>query len=498
MASIPGMPFDCGIVRGASSSAPLVVRFHPFGGDFVQSSGGAGIPGEWSVSLDDALPNGRNTFWYGYHPAYDITAAANVPPSTGSIVDYTARRVDWTLDWALREFPLDTSRVYTYGYSMGAMGATELAFRSPRRIAGVMSVIGQFDFSFVNDPEASCSFNPGGSLRALADQIWGTVSAGLPAPDGAPVYEHLNGRNATAAPAPGDLPPILAFNGRKDLTVGWAEKVAFWRSMQEHRRGGLFFWDNRDHGVVDVAWAPMQVPSYLDRFRNNRSFPALSQCDLDSDLGDGTPASGDSVGTMNAFVEWDVPDDEPEQWSVTLTLRGLTRTSGAVAAPESALVDVTPRRVQRFAIAPLADVPYRIVREADEGVLGQGTVQADSAGSVTVPGVRVHLGGTRLELGSPALAGLEPAPAARSLRLRCALLVRGDVLAPVVSWPRADASRLELVDVSGRRVATLFAGQAPAGDSRYEWRATRIGPGVYFLRARSGREQVVRRVVVLQ
>lgn len=499
MANEPGMPFAFGLVRGQAADAALVVGFHARGGSLFDGVGGMGLPGEWVLAPDDRLPNGESTFWFGYHRTYDVRAAVNAAPLTGEVVGYTARRVDWMLDWVRRSFGIDTTRVFTYGYSMGGMGATQLAFRSPGKLAGVMSVIGQFDFSFQADPDPACWFNPGGPFRALADQIWGPVASNLPVAGGAPVFELLNGTSVAAQGAAGaDLPPIMAFNGRNDVNVGWAEKPRFWAAMQAHRRGGWFYWDNRVHGVAGASWIPMQAPAYLDRLRTNRSFPALSNGDADGDPGDGTAASGDSVGTLNGHVEWAVPEEDAAGWSVTLTLRALTRTTGTVPAPESALVDVTPRRLQAFAYAPGEAVPYRVVRVADEAVLARGSATVDSSGALTVAAVRVHREGTRVELGDPALLAAGPAAGPRALSLACPTPARAGSLRALVEWPAAEESRLELLDVGGRRVATLFAGRPSPGPARYEAPRAPLAPGLYFLRARCGAEQAARRVVVLR
>lgn len=498
MADVRGLAFDCGLVRGGSFLAPLVVGFHARRGSMLDAVGGAFLPGEWVLAPDDYLPNGDNTFWYGYHRGYDVHSTSNAPPDTGTVVGFTARRVDWTLDWVRREFPIDTTRVFTYGYSMGGMGSAQLAFRTPAKIAGVMSVIGQFDYSFLDDPAPDCWFNPGGFFRATTDELWGTVAADLPSADGPPVFRLLNETLVAGDDRVRDLPPMLVFNGRKDVNVGWAEKTRFWRAMSEHRRGGYFFWDNRDHGVVGALWQPMQSPAYLDRFRTDRSFPALSGCDLDGDPGDGTPASGDSVGTLNGPVEWDVPAETPSGWSVTLTLRALELTTSTVPAPESALVDVSPRRLQAFVIAPLAVVPYRIVRSADEAVLAAGMATADSFGVVTVPRVRVLRAGTRVELGAPAVATAAPAGGPPRLRLSCASPVRGGAFEAIVDWPAGGEGRLELLDVGGRRVLSLFEGGVAAGRQRYRARPGSLPPGLYFLSARCGDARSLRRVVALR
>jgi hypothetical protein len=241
----------------------------------------------------------------------------------------------------------------------------------------------------------------------------------------------------------------------------------------------------------------MQTPADLLRLRTDLSFPALSNADADGHPGDGTPASGDSVGTLNGHLEWDVPAEDAAAWSVTLTLRPLALLGRTIPAPESALVDVTPRRLQSFAFAPAGAVPYRVVRVADGAVLARGFAVADSAGVLTVAGVRVHRTGTRLELGAPALAGVAGPDGAAALQVTCVTPVRGALAAAVV-WPAAEESRLELLDVGGRRVATLFAGRPSPGPARYAGPRETLAPGLYFLRATCGARALARRVVVLR
>lgn len=48
--------------------------------------------------------------------------------------------------------------------------------------------------------------------------------------------------------------------------------------------------------------------------------------------------------------------------------------------------------------------------------------------------------------------------------------------------PREAAARLELLDVSGRRVALLHDARTPAGSTRVQWEGARLEPGVYFAR----------------
>src|SRR5439155_20414108 len=115
--------------------------------------------------------------------------------------------------------------------------------------------------------------------------------------EGFPVFSELNAGFMAGDIQPAWVPPLLAFNGKNDLVVGWAEKIGFFGAMRDQRQGGAFFWDTRDHlNNSAAAWTPMQDPQYLYRFRTNRSFPALSSCSADGDPGDGTASRYWEIG----------------------------------------------------------------------------------------------------------------------------------------------------------------------------------------------------------
>jgi hypothetical protein len=66
--------------------------------------------------------------------------------------------------------------------------------------------------------------------------------------------------------------------------------------------------------------------------------------------------------------------------------------------------------------------------------------------------------------------------------------------------PRAGEARVEVLDVSGRRVCTLFRGTAPASGTQLVWdgideRGRKTPGGLYFVRASAGGETVQAKLV---
>src|SRR5439155_6239717 len=273
----------------------------------------------------------------------------------GQIVDYTNRRVLYTIQWWRRTFAVDPTRVYAFGISLGGACSMRLALTHPELIVAAMSIVGKADFSFESDPDTASAFNTGKYYRHQLEKLWGSTAADLASAEGPPIYTMVNdGALAARMAAQGDA-FILNVSGRHDTIIGWAEKLGYFAGMEASHHGFMEFWDTRDHAnqIYPAAMSPMSNPAYLYRFRSDLSWPAFSRCSADADPGDGTPAMGDTLGTINGFMEWDPGVTEtPTSWGVTLLTRPVTTLWGTLPAPALLTVDVTPRRAQQFRPAP--------------------------------------------------------------------------------------------------------------------------------------------------
>ena len=304
MGNLPSLPYDCGVNRGGGPPGnSLLLSFHTRESDFVH-----GIfpiqAGQWVLAMDDPVDTrDENTYWIGFSDRYDVSLWQNPVPSTGTVYDYTLERTLHTLRWMRGNFPVDPTQVYEYGFSAGGIGSLFFALYHPEYLAALMCVSGKVDFSDLDDPNPASGFNTGMGLRDVADRLWGTVGTNLPFARGGNTYDWLDGSWVAAHTGAVALPPVIAFNGKNDTALGWAEKIPFYAAMDAARQGGMFFWDPREHlNNGTAAWTPMQNPFYLYRFRTNKSFPAISRCSADDDPGDGSPTVGDSVGTVHGFV----------------------------------------------------------------------------------------------------------------------------------------------------------------------------------------------------
>ena len=502
MSNRASWPYDCGVLR-AAVGAPALVRPHQRGGNFMGMLVHSLYPGEWVLGLDDYTMNeDYSTWWYGTHTDYDFLAASNPVPTTGTIVDYTQRRALYTIRWWRATFPFDLARHYAFGYSMGGTMSLRLGLKYPELFPAVMSGVGKVDFSVTNDPDPISEFNPGRLYRRSVDRVLGPVAANLPTSEGLPVFTATNDDSLALRMAGPGTAFVVNLAGRNDHVVGWYEKKGFYDALAQARLGGLQFWDNRDHvgAVQPGAMGPMLDVGYLLRFRADRSWPAFTRCSADQVVGNGTAASGDSLGAINGCMDWDVAVvDTTTRWEVTLRTRGIITSWGAWPAPESLAVDVTPRRTQMFRPLPGSRVAWRNLALSNGAVLQSDTVTVDALGRVTVPAAKVRVSGARLVLES--LTATLDAPGSgtdAALRLAPFPNPSGRHAAFAGTWAHDGPAEVAMYDVTGRRARVLFSGAVAPGPWRVAADLTALAPGVYLVRAEQAGVARTRRLILLR
>ncbi|MFN8586566.1 MAG: hypothetical protein U0704_02105 [Candidatus Eisenbacteria bacterium] len=484
-----------GVKRGAPGGA-LLLHGHGRGGSFFSAMSGTGEPGEWVLAMDDHLPTDDvGDFYYGFAEAYNFGTQWNPAPRRGRVVDYTDRGVMFLLDWAEREIGHDRKRVYAIGGSMGGSFASFLAWHHPDRIAAAFAIVPKVCFGYTPDSYPN--------LRVSFDRLWGTLSSNLPTTNGYPVFDWLDARFMSRVLYRGGASPVIGFVGRNDVVVGWPEKIAFFQAMRENRLGGTWYWDSRAHYDASntAEWWPVQRDwTQLYRYRLDRSYPALSNCSVDGDPGDGTTLTGDATGSINGAVDWNDGDivDEPARWEITLRTRPLSTLSGEVPAPALAHVDVTPRRLQQFLVTTRVGYHYDAYDQETHTLVASGDLSADSLAVLTLPQVPVTPAGTRLVLQPLTIAGVDGggAPVRHPVIALAANPVRGRTSVRF-AWPGEGRVQVQLFDAAGRRVRALYDGAA-RGAGELSLATDGLAPGVYLLSARQGAAHGVERVVIVR
>ena len=494
MCNLPGRAYHFGIVKGAPGGA-LILTGHGRGGNFFNSIFGSGTPGEWVLSIDDYLPTGDlSSFYFGYEENYDLEQPYNFPRAAGGVVnDFTEQRVMFLLDWADRTIPHDPARVYAMGVSMGGSFAFFMAWHHPDRIAGTLSVI----------PKVCTGYRPDvyPGLRDSFDRMWGSPDLDLPSTTGARVFQWMDGREQARIERHRGSAPMVAFCGINDTVVGWAEKVAYFQSMQANDAGGAWFWDERGHytALEQTEWFPMSAAKLLYKYRVDQSYPAFTNCSTNSNFGNGDPTTADPIGQINGLVDWDETATTETQlrWEVTLKTRSVSTLDGILGAPPALTVDVTPRRLQSFIVAQNVTYRFEVRRKSDNVLIQSGAASADQDAMLTLPQVQVVDGGVRLAVFPTSTAGVTPATSARGIpHLSLSRNPVQDKASLTIEWPGDGQGVVELYDMQGRRVRTEFSGAA-RGLTERTFRTVDLAPGLYVLSAQQGAAKAMRRVTVI-
>ncbi|MEA2068081.1 MAG: alpha/beta hydrolase-fold protein, partial [Verrucomicrobiota bacterium] len=293
---------------------------------------------------------------------YDPQGVAN-----GVVVNYTEEHLLYLVRWAQRYFGTDPQRTYIKGTSMGGSGAISMGFHHPDVFASIFSAV----------PVAAYTRRAGADGKSNLLRLDGLC--GRPcdetvmSSEGIPVMERMDSERI-ALEYPGDLPFLVLCNGRTDGSIPWVNNPSFYRALDQGRRGFSSYWNNGAHGMLasvpaDIAEFYATQPLELDA-----SYPAFSNFSDNRNPGDGARDDGDITGWMNRGLHWTDLEETENAWSIRIHADGdfLTR---------PLTVDVTPRRLTCFQIAPNETLR----------VNGQPR-QADANGLLTLRGIQLEVG----------------------------------------------------------------------------------------------------------
>ena len=305
-----------------------------------------------------------NTWWYGVNnKIYDETESAS-----GVVVNYTERYLLWLTKWAQSYYRTDPAQTVLSGFSMGATGAISMAFHHPDVFSYVIARVPQPAYT---QKEGLYKMR---SITRLNGLVGGReADEQVMSDEGLSVVDRMDAARI-AREYPGELPFLVLMNGRSDGSMPWANNPPFYEALQAGRRGVMVYWDNGGHEMYKTV--PGDVENYIAGVptpKLGQAYPAFSRFSADANAGNGDAGNGDLVGSMNRGLSWEDVQDTAQGFGVTIRAA-----ASWVSFP--AQVDVTPRRLSRFVIAPNATVQATVNGQTR-------SVQADAKGWVTVEGV---------------------------------------------------------------------------------------------------------------
>ncbi len=396
--------------------APVGLHLHCWGGS---CNGGYGW---WYNAPHGAVLIASNQvpydWWTGYHEANGTCKTFG----DGHVQPFTMNRTLGFLDWAATQWKaapesvrkhwrkLDLTRVFTAGSSMGGSGAPMYAVRHGGRIAWCVAWVG------VHVPELSPGF--AGSYRGN----YGRRDPAITMPDGkTSPWDHFSDAWWLARNPKAETGFIMASNGKSDGGIGWPQAVKFARALQQTRRPHLYNWGPGGHGTRTVGGANFNLD-----VRTDQSLPAFTNGTLDSDIGTAakrtkaeieqlkarriaqakaagkdmkrfrpqvTGYDGDESGAYNLHLTWDTGDvvDTAAGWEMTVILK-------ASAPKDSCKVDLTPRRLQKFATPKGRTFRYTVTDVQTGKALADAKATADEHGLLTLKQIPLVKGKNRVKI----------------------------------------------------------------------------------------------------
>lgn len=341
---------------------------------FTVSSDANGIiiePRDWLwvgrplLFSSDARDHGLaiNTWWYGCNDhIYDAEAVTN-----GEVVNYTEAYLLYLVRWAQQYYGTDPQKTYLVGTSMGGSGAISVGFHHPEVFATIYSQVPVVAYT----RRASAD---GRSNLVRLDGLSGRVcDESVMSDEGISIMERMNSERIVRD-YDGELPFLVLCNGRTDGSIPWVNNPSFYQALNESERGFVAYWDNGAHDMWKYVPADVTEFYTIQTLALSDSYPAFSNLSDNRDAGDGERDDGDLIGWMNRGIYWTDVVETKNSWSLTLHAKG-------DFLPASVTVDVTPRKLTQFQIAP------------NETLLVNGNpVQANANGRLTASGVKITKG----------------------------------------------------------------------------------------------------------
>ncbi|MCY7411061.1 MAG: hypothetical protein LH473_12380, partial [Chitinophagales bacterium] len=383
------MDFDFAVARNHPDGTlrPIRIRLHGGGALFLEKMA-VFTENEINLNVEDKLPSGEKTGFWGLNSNFNIyDDSYNTPWKDGVNYNHTQRRIIDAVDWAIANLQVDTNRIYLESSSMGSPGAYFMGVTYPERFAAINLSAGLFNFAFDSDYQSNCSMNTNKSNRKEGDDRFGKIGTNLPSNLSIGTYQALNGGALIHLDPNRDYPFFYSINGKKDKVMGWTEKTFYYDSVNNNYAGGWYFYDQRQHNGLDGIWDG----NNFDMFRYSKaiSYPAISNCSLNEDWGDGDGSSGDSYGTVNGSIDWLPPSkDNATNYEIKLFIRDLSKSDGTFKVyADSCTATIVPRRLQGFHVATGATVYWSITHKGN--VIQSGSIVKEN-GIMIFPLIKIY------------------------------------------------------------------------------------------------------------
>ncbi len=290
----------------------------------------------------DCRAHQTEDFWWG-----GINGKGDGDPARRDHVQPVEKRVCATVEWTIKNYPVDPERVYLCGNSMGGSGALGIGMCRGDLFAAVK----------VN------------------------VAAGV---------EHMLDRFRGQSDMP-DPPVCIDYSAQNDEWSVGHDKL--YRTMREHKFAFYGYWADFGHANNDSVM--LQKNDLIHSFdwlsvRKDQAYPVFTGASSD-DRDPWEFPDAPAAGQVNAFFRWKNVSDRADSFRMKLFLVSIFTLRTSFPIPEEATADVSLRRLQNFRIRPREKIRWSFGGR-------KGIAEADEQGLLTIPRLTVSAKETVLEL----------------------------------------------------------------------------------------------------
>ncbi len=370
----------------------------------------------WCAYKIYALDPG-DTWWFGFGQSHDYRANLEVEDND-AVSNYTERRVLRMIYDLIQRPPgprVDINRIYVTGHSMGGTGALALAMRYGNLFAAAYA-----SDPITNPAQAGPEIEPG--MRV----IWGNPRLRLPvslsAPggwadplqtySGADVWEWQNLIGFASNRTVLDFAPVGIAHSLNDPVVNWQTQAEnFYSAMDKSAQawGGLI--TRNAHNPQDYNGFPpnlqpneVYMPFAGLSVVRNETVPGISSGRSTFVAPAREHGYNQNILWSSSWLPWDqTPIDTPDYFEISLcAVASSYPDSRYCGTGEEQVVNITPRRLQKFTILPGVRYEWENRRRGDDLLVGSGRATASSDGTLTIRNVRILPDGNRLIIRLPA------------------------------------------------------------------------------------------------
>jgi len=312
----------------------------------------------WPDDSNFAFMGFGNSWWYGYNN--NILYPDKM--LQGRVEDYSHRKLLFMIKWIQKNFPqIDRNRLAVYGASMGGTGSFCFGIRHPEI----------FSYVDLDVPAADVVALP--NAKSSLTDLFGPMDQKILTSKGTVIWDEISNLHYIRS-AKHELPFIRMCNGRFDGWMRWPPTFKAYEVLKAGKHGFTAYWYPGGHsaGRYKNYFANRDL---LRNIKLHESYPAMSNCTLDENPGNGQAGNGDQYGGINLYVSWKIIQDTQSQYQIEL--KPLKRI-------KKAFLDLTPRKLQKFNVEPGDIVKFQHTFKGRKKTTQEGQVIADEKGLVNL------------------------------------------------------------------------------------------------------------------